>query len=699
MEENDMAKIFISCALPYANGPCHLGHLRSTYIPADIYARYHRMAGNDVLLVGATDEHGTPIAVRADQEGCQPIDVSTHFHDLIVEDIESCDISFDSFTRTTDDLHYKISQDYFLHLYNKGLIYEETIQQLYCEACEKFLPDRYVEGICKFCGAEARGDHCEACGRALEPTELLEPKCLTCGATPVIKDSKQYFFKLSSFQKTIEEYIANNDKLPANVKNYAENWLKEGLKDWIMTRDMKWGIPVPIEGTEGKIIYVWGEAFLGYISSAAQWSISSGEAWEDYWNDYVVHFIGKDIIYHHSIFWPSMLAGHDCKLPDNIFAGEFLSLEGRKMSTSKNWVVWVADFVKSFESDLLRYYLTVNAPLNKDTDFSWDDFQRRINDELADVIGNFLHRTFTFTHKFFDGKLPEYANPSDDDISFEKTIKELPAKVGDLIEDMKFREGLVEIVKTAKAGNKYFNDQEPWKAVKEDKQKAANCLYLSNQLCHSLAILLKPYIPNKADQIAEIMNLGSLDNWNDANDFLEVGYDINKAKPLFKKIEDEVIAAEKENLYKNLDVSELNNDNSDKGSDDKNKKSKNKKSKNKNKKSKIDKTNDCDNMDLISIDEFAKVEIKIGEIVEAEKIEKSDKLLKTQINIGEKTIQVVAGLAKRYAPEDLVGRKVPVVTNLKPAKLFGTLSEGMIMATESAALLTPDECEVGELLM
>lgn len=694
-----MTKIFISCALPYANGPCHLGHLRSTYIPADIYARYHRMAGNDVLLVGATDEHGTPIAVRAEQEGCEPIDVSTRYHDMIVEDIESCDISFDSFTRTTDEIHYKIAQDYFLHLYNKGLIYEETIQQLYCEDCEKFLPDRYVEGICKFCGAEARGDHCEVCGRALEPTELLEPKCLTCGATPVIRDSKQYFFKLSSFQETIEDYIANNEKLPANVKNYAGNWLKEGLKDWILTRDMKWGIPVPLDDAEGKIIYVWGEAFLGYLSSAAQWSLSSGEAWEDYWNDYVVHFIGKDIIYHHSIFWPSMLAGHDCKLPDNIFAGEFLSLEGRKMSTSKNWVVWVADFVKNFESDLLRYYLTVNAPLNKDTDFSWDDFQRRINDELADVIGNFLHRTFTFTHKFFDGAIPEYKDPSSEDSSFEEAIKELPNKVGALIADMKFREGLVEIIKTAKVGNKYFNDQEPWKAVKEDKQKAANCLYLANQLCHSLAILLKPYIPNKADEISEIIGLSDLNNWDDAKVFLESGHEINKAKPLFKKIEDDVIAAEKEKLYKNLDASELadsDNENAKETKEGKSKKNKDKKDK-KDKKNKNDK--DGENMDLISIDEFAKVEIRIGEIVEAEKIEKSDKLLRTQINIGEKTIQVVAGLAKRYAPEDLVGRKVPVVTNLKPAKLFGNLSEGMIMATESAALLTPDDCEVGELLM
>ena len=640
------------------------------------------MAGNEVLMVCATDEHGTPIAVKADAEGKEPIEVAKRYHDMIVEDINSCDISFDNFARTTDKIHYQISQDFFKYLYDKGLIYEETIQQLYCENCEKFLPDRYVEGICPVCGAEARGDHCEVCGRALDPIELVEPKCLTCGNTPVIRDSTQYFFKLSHFQKPLEEYITTNPYLPPNVRNYAQNWLKEGLQDWIMTRDMKWGIPVPLEGAEGKVIYVWGEAFIGYMSSAAAWSRRTGIPWEDYWNGHVVHFIGKDIIYHHSLFWPAMLLGRDCKLPDDIFAGEFLSLEGRKMSTSKNWVVWVADFVKDFDSDLLRYYLTINAPLNKDTDFSWDEFQRRVNDELADVIGNFLHRTFTFTKKFFDGKVPEYKNPSEADLEFEQAIKELPDKVGDLIADMKFREGLVEIILTAKKGNKYFNDQEPWKAVKEDMQKASNCLYLSNQLCKAMAVLLKPYIPNKADAICEIINIPTENTWDDAKVFLETGHEINKAKPLFKKIEDKVIEEQKEKLYKNLETQE-NESKEDKKDDKKSEESK----------------DEGEKMDLISIDEFAKVEIKIGKILECEKIEKSNKLLRTQIDIGDKTIQVIAGLGKRYAPEDLVGKKVPVVTNLKPAKLMGELSEGMIMATESAAILTPDDCEIGELLM
>ncbi|MCF0226491.1 MAG: methionine--tRNA ligase [Methanobrevibacter sp.] len=658
-----MSKIFISCALPYANGPCHLGHLRSTYLPADIYARYNRMIGNDVLMVCATDEHGTPIAVKADNENKKPIEISKRYHDMIAEDIRSMNISLDSFTRTTDKKHYDIAQNFFLDLYNKGYIYKKDITQLYCENCEKFLPDRYVQGICPVCGAEARGDHCEKCGRALEPTELEEPECLTCGNRPVIKDSYQYFFKLSEFQDDIEDYINNNDNLPANVKNYALNWLKEGLKDWVLTRDMDWGIPVPLDDALGKVIYVWGEAFLGYISSASQWSEHSGKKWEDYWNDYVVHFIGKDIIYHHAIFWPALLDAYGCKLPDNIYAGEFLSLEGQKMSTSKNWVVWISDFVEEFEPDLLRYYLTINAPLNKDTDFSWKDFQRRNNDGLADVIGNFLHRTFTFTHKFFDGKIPEYKNPSKEDLDFEIAIKELPDKVGEYISNYEFRDGLLEIFRVSKMGNKYFNDQEPWKAVKEDMQKAANTLYLSNQLAKVLAIVLKPYIPTKADEIAKIINIDIPEKWDDAKEFLPVGHQINKAKPLFKKIEDDVIDDEIKKLEENLK----------------------------------DSMEEDSMSDIITIDEFDKVEIKIGQIKEAEKIEKSDKLLKLQVDIGDEVRQIVAGLAKFYSPDELIDRKVAVVVNLKPAKLFGTLSEGMILATgESGALLTPDECEIGE---
>ena len=659
-----MSKIFISCALPYANGPCHLGHIRSTYLPADIYARYNRMIGNDVLMVCATDEHGTPIAVKADKENKKPIEISKRYHDMIVRDVESMNISLDNFTRTTDEAHYELASNFFKTLYDKGYIYREDIQQLYCPNCNKFLPDRYVEGLCPDCGSDARGDHCEKCGKALEPTELDEPHCITCGTTPIIKDTFQYAFKLSEFEDELKNYIDSNDNLPANFKNYATNWLKEGLNDWILTRDMDWGIPVPLSEAQGKVLYVWIEAFLGYISSASQWSKQTGIKWEDYWNDYVVHFIGKDIIYHHSIFWPGLLTAYGCKLPDMIYAGEFLSLEGEKMSTSKNWVIWIDDFVKDYDPDLLRYYLTINAPLNKDSDFSWDDFQRRNNDELADVVGNFLHRTFVFTKKYFDSEIPEYTNPSVEDEEFKKAIDELPDKAGEYISNYEFREALLEIFKVAKKGNKYFNDQEPWNAVKDNMQKAANCLYLSNQLAKTLAYTLKPFLPTKADKIAEVMNIATIDVWNDAKVALPSGHKINKAKPLFKKIEDKEIKNQKDKLKENLNEQE-----------------------------------DENMSDLISIDQFDEVVIKIGQVKEAEKIEKSDKLLKLQVDIGEdKPRQIVAGLAKFYSPEELMDRKVCVVANLQPAKLFGTLSEGMVLATgESGALLAPDENgKVGE---
>ena len=659
-----MSKIFISCALPYANGPCHLGHIRSTYLPADIYARYNRMIGNDVLMVCATDEHGTPIAVKADKENKKPIEISKRYHDMIVRDVESMNISLDNFTRTTDAKHYQIAQDFFKKLYDDDYIYRQDIQQLYCPNCNKFLPDRYVEGLCPECGSEARGDHCEKCGKALDPTELNEPHCITCGNTPEIRDTFQYAFKLSDFEDDLKDYINNNDNLPANVKNYASNWLNDGLKDWILTRDMDWGIPVPLDEAKGKVLYVWIEAFLGYISSASQWSDESGVSWKDYWDDYVVHFIGKDIIYHHSIFWTGLLKAYGCKLPDMIYAGEFLSLEGEKMSTSKNWVVWISDFVKDYDPDLLRYYLTSNAPLNKDSDFSWDDFQRRNNDELADILGNFLHRTFVFTKKSFESKIPEYSNPTKEDEDFRCEIEKLPDSVGKFIEEYEFRDALLEIFKVAKKGNKYFNDAQPWKAVKQDIEKASNCLYLSNQLAKTLAYTLKPFLPTKADEIAKIMNISTLNQWKDAKVPLPSGHEINKAKPLFKKIEDKEIDEQKTKLKNNL------------------------------------KDKEEDNMsDLISIDQFDEVVIKIGQVKEAEKIEKSDKLLKLQVDIGEdKPRQIVAGLAKFYSPEELIDRKVCVVANLQPAKLFGTLSQGMVLATgKSGALLSPDENgKVGE---
>ncbi|MDO5825915.1 MAG: methionine--tRNA ligase [Methanosphaera sp.] len=669
-----MDKLFISCALPYANGPCHLGHLRSTYIPADIYARFNRMNDVDTLMVCATDEHGTPIAVRAEQENKSPKDITDVYHELIGNDLKSCNISLDSFRRTTDKRHYDMAQEFFLTLNEKGYIYQKEIKQLYCDECQRSLPDRYVEGICPYCDSEARGDQCEVCGHHLDPIQLKEPHCLICNGTPHPQKSNQYYFRLEDFEEKLGNWIKNNEHLPKNVKNFAIEWVNEGLKNWVMSRDMKWGIPIPLEDAQGKVLYVWGEAFVGYQSSAATWADEHGLDWMDYWNDKTVHFIGKDIIYHHTIFWPSMLMGHDMKLPYSVIGGGYLSLEGRKMSTSKGWVIWVKDFLDKFDSDLLRYYMVINAPLDKDTDFSWDDFQRRINNELTDSLGNFVHRTFTFTHKFFDGKIPQKGSFDQMDEEFLNVIEKLPDNVACQIDNFNFRDGLQEIMTACKFANKYFNDKKPWKAVKEDIESAKTCLYLSNQLVHTLAVVLNPYLPETTQKIREVLNMPTEDiegfmkfenrtplvKWEESKEFLESGYEINKAKPLFKKIEDDVINEEKEKLYNTLDEQE------------------------------------DDNMsNIISIDEFGKVELVVGQIKEAEKIEKADKLLKVQVDLGDEVRQVVAGIAKRYSPEELIDRKVIVVANLEPAKLFGVESNGMLLATDSMELLTT-EGKVGE---
>lgn len=671
-----MDKLFISCALPYANGPCHLGHLRSTYIPADIYARFNRMNNVDTLMVCATDEHGTPISVRAEQENKSPKDITDVYHELIGNDLKACNISLDSFRRTTDEKHYEMAQEFFLTLYENGYIYEKDIEQLYCDTCERSLPDRYVEGICPYCDSEARGDQCEVCGHHLNPIDLKEPHCLICDGTPKVETSTQYYFKLHEFEEPLGEWINTNPHLPKNVRNFAREWINEGLKDWVMSRDMNWGIPIPLEDANGKVLYVWGEAFVGYQSSAATWAEKHGLDWKEYWDDKTVHFIGKDIIYHHSIFWPSMLMGRNWKLPYSVIGGGYLSLEGRKMSTSKGWVIWVKDFLDKFDSDLLRYYMVINAPLDKDTDFSWDDFQRRINTELTDILGNFIHRTFTFTHKFFDGKIPEKASYDEMDEEFETLINELPLKVAECIDTFKFRDGLQEIMSVCKFANKYFNDKKPWKAVKEDMDSAKTCLYLSNQLVHKLAVVLNPFLPESTQKIRDILNMPveevdgfmkfenreALVDWDEANKDLDAGYEIKKAKPLFKKIEDSVIEEEKNKLYETLENEEEEEDNMS---------------------------------DLISIDEFGKVELVVGQIKEAEKIEGSKKLLKVQVDLGDEVRQVVAGIATRYEVEELVDRKVIVVANLEPAKLFGVESNGMLLATDSMELLTT-EGKVGE---
>ncbi len=545
-----MGRTLITAALPYANYRLHLGHLRSTYIPSDIYARYLRLRGEEVAYICATDEHGTPIVVRAEEEGITPKQVADKYHKAILEDLKEIGCSFDEFGRTTLPAHYEITQGFFKRLLNKDYIYQAEYEQLFCAKCNRFLPDRFVEGICPHCGGEARGDACDICGRYLKPVELKEPHCSTCGTAPETRKTKHWFFKLSAFREFLEEWISNNKALSANVKNYTLQWLKENLVDWCITRDMSWGVPVPVEGVKGKVIYVWFDAPIGYISSTVEWARLSRDAdkWKNFWlgkDSRVVHFIGKDIIYHHAIFWPAMLKAHDeYIMPYKIIAGEYLTLEGRKMSKSRGWSVEVNEYMRRFEADPLRYYLTVISPLNKDADFTWNEFVRKNNDELSDIFGNFIHRTLMFTYQFFDKTIPRPAKLDRVDREILESITKTKDAVEASIEEQEFHQALREMMNLAAAGNKYLNDKAPWKIIKVKKDKAATTLYVASQVVKALTIMIEPFLPFTAEKIWKILDLdGSVheQKWEDIIKELTAGHRVNQSIPLFRKIKQEEI--------------------------------------------------------------------------------------------------------------------------------------------------------------
>ncbi|MFH1450474.1 MAG: methionine--tRNA ligase, partial [archaeon] len=523
-------KILVTCALPYANGAMHVGHIRSTYLPGDIYARYLRMTGADVAFICASDEHGTPITVRADKEKTTPDKIAKRYHDLIKKDFDSLGIKFDVFSRTSNETNIKNAQEFFTAANKNGYIYTQEVEQYYCDTCKRFLPDRYVEGTCPECGSEgARGDHCEQCGQAL--SDLLNPFCLVCRSTPKKKTTTHWFFRLKSFKDFLEDYLLQAD-LPDNVKNYASSWT-DNLKDWCITRDMDWGVPVPLKEAKDKVIYVWWDAPIGYISATQDWS---KEKWADYWkHGKIVHFIGKDIIYHHALFWPAMLKAHGkYKFPYTIQAGEYLSLEGRKMSTSRNWVVWVKDFVDKYPGDYMRYYLTINSPLNADMDFVWKEFEARINNELSDVLGNFVHRVLTFVVKFFKGKIPKPGKYDDADKKLLDAIEKAPDKVGKNISEFNFIEGLKAVMELAHKGNQYLNEKEPWKT------KDPTAVYVAANVVKAISALSSPFLPGIAQSIWE--QLGQKDavekiKWSTAAKFLEPGQKIAEPKPLIQKVE------------------------------------------------------------------------------------------------------------------------------------------------------------------
>jgi len=627
--------------------------------------RYLRLRGHDAIYVCATDEHGTPITIKAEQEKSSPKKIADRYHALILQDLSGMGCSFDIFSRTTTSIHRKTTQEFFSKLLEHGYVYESQYEQLFCERCGRFLPDRYVEGTCPYCGAEgARGDACDACGRYLKPMELRDPHCAICKSKPVVKASRHWFFKLSAFQEKIGRWLSSNQGLSENVKKYALQWVDEGLRDWCITRDLPWGVPVPIADTENKVLYVWFDAPIGYISSTKIWASESGdpEKWRRFWQDKdgkIVHFIGKDIIYHHSIFWPAMVMGvGGYNLPSAIVAGEYLTLEGRKMSKSRGWVVEVSDYLKDFEPDSLRYYLVASSPLTKDADFSWDEFASRHNNELADILGNFVHRTLVFSYRNFQGAVPEPGEMDSYDQGVLDKISETQREEARSIESFNFHRGLRAVMDLASAGNKYFNDKSPWTTVKDDPQTAKTTIYVVNQIVKALSILLEPFLPFTAEKIWSTLGLeGSVhdQSWDGIVSRIPPGQQLKPPIPLFEKIEPDKIEAKKHGLPSS-------------GAEDK----------------KVG----------ISIEEFAKLDLRVGKIIQVRPVASSSELLYLTIDLGDGLLRnSVSGLLPHYTLNALEGKNVVVLVNIKPTKILGLISEVMVLAVadgKKLSLLVPD---------
>ena len=653
-------KILVTSALPYVNGPIHLGHLSGAYLPADIYVRYKRLKGDDIIYICGSDEHGVPITISADKENVSPQVIIDRYHKLNYDAFKKFGMSFDNYSRTSLPIHHKTAKEFFLEFYNQRLLKKKKSFQFYDEKSKMFLPDRYVEGTCPICGfEEAKSDECENCGSLYNPSELKNPKSKITGEPPVLKETSHWYFPLGKFQPRLEEYINEmNEKYgwKDNVLQYCRGWFKNGLNDRAMTRDLDWGVKVPLEDAEGKVLYVWFEAVLGYISSTKEYSEKIGKPnlWKEYWQDpntKYIAFIGKDNVVFHCIVFPAMLmAWNDGEkekycLPQNVPANEFLNFEGKKFSKSRNWGIDAIDFLKIFPADPLRYTLAANLPENRDTDFQWKEFQAKNNSELAAIFGNFINRIFTFVHKQFKGKVPPKGVLNEMDKEMIKTISEYPQKISGYFERYKIKDGTNEIMNLARAGNKYFNDSEPWITIKTDKEKCSTTINICLQTIYTLAELFEPVLPFSSNKIFGMLNTEPT-TWEKCGDEnLPTGHKLNKAEILFPQIEDKMIQEQ----IKKLGGGE----------------------------SRTDKNN------LISYDDFMKTELKVAEVIEAEKIKKSKKLLKLKVKLGDEIRQVVAGIALSYDPEEMIGKKVVIVVNLQPAKLMGEESKGMILAVEN----------------
>jgi len=661
-----MSKYIVTSALPYANGKLHIGHVAGAYLPADIFVRYLRLKEEDVIYICGTDEHGAPISIKAEKEGVSPQEIVDRYHKSIKESFDGLRIEFDNFSGTSRKPHYKLSQQFFTELLANGYINSKVTQQFYDEQESRFLPDRYVEGGCPHCGADgARGDQCDTCGKLIDAMELINPISKVSGTRPVIKDTKQWYLELPKFTNQLKEWLETKTYWKENVRNFILSWLNDGLLERAITRDINWGVPVPLEEATGKVLYVWFDAPIGYISSTVEWAEKQGkpELWKDYWLDQktkLIHFIGKDNIPFHTIMWPSFVMGQNEKyvLPHDVPANEYLNLEGQKISTSRNWAIWVDEFIKYFDGEYLRYVLAVNAPEKQDNDFLWKDFQNKINTELNNVLGNLGNRVFTFSKKHFDGLVDKSKQLTAVSQATLKQVMELTKDIDNYYQSYQVRKASKTIMDIARLGNKYFDEREPWKVIKTDKDSVQETIYTCCEILRIISIVMTPILPNFMAQFREIMGLASKPTWKE---LYSDPYPLNltNIKQIFHKIEDKQIDEQLKLLQENAKANQ-----------------------------KPEKPMFKEIKTEIDFDDFMKLDIRIAKILTAERVKKTDKLLQITADIGGKEIELIAGLAKAYTPEEIIGKKVVMLLNLKPRKIKGVLSQGMILAADDGENLS-----------
>lgn len=647
-------RTLVTSALPYANGPIHLGHLAGAYLPADLYVRFKRLGGEDILFICGSDEHGVPITIAAEKEGVTPQDIVDRYHYMNKEIFEKAGISFDYYGRTSSPVHHQVSSDFFKTLHDKGIFRKKTEKQLFDAQAGKFLADRYIKGTCPKCGnPEAYGDQCEKCGTSLSPSELINPKSMLTGSEPELRETEHWYLPLGELQPEIEAWLDTRKGWKNNVMGQCKSWINAGLTDRAVTRDLNWGVPVPLEDAKEKVLYVWFDAPIGYISATKEWAILHGDEskWKDYWqsdDSRLIHFIGKDNIVFHCIMFPAMLMKHgNYILPENVPANEFLNLEGRKLSTSRGWAVWVHEYLESFDADNLRYVLGTIMPENKDSDFSWKDYQTRVNSELADILGNFIFRTLSFTTRFFDGKVPVLSNPSELDVATLNEIENVKSQVESAYNEFRLRDAIAQSMNLARVGNRYLTETEPWKTRKSDPHKAGNSIHVCLQVVAALSVIFDPILPSKMNTLRGYLQLSDY-QWNSiGKEMLANGQTVEQGEILFSKIEDDVIEAQITRLHA------------------------------------ADTTTPSVNYeplaDEIEYDDFIKNDLRTGLILEAEKMPKSKKLLRLIVDLGFEKRQILSGIAEYFEPEQVIGKKVVIVANLKKRKMMGLDSEGMIL--------------------